>query len=270
MDYFNIKSLPEVHFAHSYDADSYSNLMRKQNRTMEISYIKEGELQVTRDGIQTVAHTGDIICTPFRSDARIYTSHYHCHHTVCATADFIYHDAPTDESLFLSPIISSPNHGKFEELIDKLIYVKKVWPERRLKCSGLFLQLLDELSEECKRNMSGDGHGGFSYIRKAKKYIYDNINRRITQKEVAAYLGITPEYLCSVFKKYTGESMIQFINNRKLENICILMKKEGIPLYRAAEMYGFTDPNYVSRLYRRYHGISITDDAGTKSNSIPI
>lgn len=264
MDYFNIRSLPEVHFAHSYDADSYSNLMRKQDRTMEISYIKEGELHVTRDGEEMVAHTGDILCTLYRSETKIDTSRYHCHHTVCASADFIYYDAPTEESLFLSTVISSPNHGKFEEFIDQLIYAKKIWPERRLKCSGLFLQLLDELSEECRRNMNG-GNGGFSYIGKAKKYIYNNINRPVTQKEVAASLGITPEYLCAIFKKYTGESMIRFINNRKLENICTLMKNENVPLYRAAEMYGFTDPNYVSRLYRRYHGVSITDDARPKS-----
>lgn len=263
MDYFNIKSLPDVHFAHSYDADSYYNLMRKQSRTMEISYLKEGELHIARDGMEAVAHTGDIICTLFRTDTEIHTSCYHCHHTVCASADFIYYDMPAEECLFLSPIISSPNHGKFEELIDKLIYAKKVWPERRLKCSGLFLQLLDELSDECRRSMNTEGSGGFSYIGKAKKYIYDNINRPITQKEVASYLGITPEYLCAVFRKYTGESMMRFINSRKLENICILMKQENIPLYRAAEMYGFTDPNYVSRLYRKYHGVSITDDART-------
>ena len=262
MDYLNITSLPEVHFAHSYDAESYSNLMRKQNRTLEISYIKEGELYVTRDGMEMVAHTGDILCTLYRYDTRVYTPRYHCHHTVCASADFIYYDTPTEESLLLSAVISSPNHGKFEELIDRLIYAKRVCPERRLKCSGLFLQLLDDLSDECRRNMNG-GSGGFSYIGKAKKYIYDNINRQITQKEVAASLGITPEYLCAIFKKYTGESMMRFINSRKLENICILMKQENIPLYRAAEMYGFTDPNYVSRLYRKYHGVSITDDART-------
>ncbi len=261
MDYLKIASLPEVKFAHTFDAEKYDNYFPKRCGTAEISYLKEGELRVVSGGVQTVARAGDILCTLFRSDIEFHASRYHCHHTVSASANFIFCSAPEEDSVFLSQIISSPNHGRFEELIDKLIYAKRISPERKLKCSGLFLQLIDELSEECKKNEREKDVGGYSYVGKAKKYIYDNIERRVSQKEIAAHLGITPEYLCSVFKKYTGDSVIKFINSRKLENICVIMKKENVPLYRAAEMYGFNDPNYVSRLYRKYYGVNITDDS---------
>ena len=39
-----------------------------------------------------------------------------------------------------------------------------------------------------------------------------------------------------------------------------LIHREKLPLYRAAELFGYSDPNYVSRLYRKLFGTSITRD----------
>ena len=36
-------------------------------------------------------------------------------------------------------------------------------------------------------------------------------------------------------------------------------KNEHMNLNRAAALYGYTDPNYVSRIYKKYYGKNITD-----------
>jgi AraC-like DNA-binding protein len=73
-------------------------------------------------------------------------------------------------------------------------------------------------------------------------------------------LGITPEYLCTVFKKSTGETVMRFVNRLKLNGVRSLMESERVPLYNAAEHFGFSDPNYVSRLYVKLFGECITGD----------
>ena len=37
------------------------------------------------------------------------------------------------------------------------------------------------------------------------------------------------------------------------------METKKLPLYEAATMYGYSDPNYVSRLYKKMFGFNITD-----------
>ena len=101
--------------------------------------------------------------------------------------------------------------------------------------------------------------GEMRRVRLAKQYIYEHINQPIHQWEVAAHLGITSEYLCAIFKKNEGCSVMHFVNCEKLERIRILMERERIPLSRAAGLYGYTDPNYVSRLYRSYYGMTLTE-----------
>ena len=39
------------------------------------------------------------------------------------------------------------------------------------------------------------------------------------------------------------------------------MQTKHIPLNRAAAQYGFSDPNYVSKLYKKYYNESITQAA---------
>ena len=78
------------------------------------------------------------------------------------------------------------------------------------------------------------------------------------QRDIAAHLGITPEYLCSIFKKSEGVSIMHFINTVKLTSIRSLMEKDGLTLAQAAHLYGYADPNYVSRLHKQYFHINIT------------
>ena len=51
---------------------------------------------------------------------------------------------------------------------------------------------------------------------------------------------------------------MKYVNKIKLENIKSIMDRENIPLYKAAALYGYSDPNYVSRLYAQMFGKSIT------------
>ena len=52
---------------------------------------------------------------------------------------------------------------------------------------------------------------------------------------------------------------MQFVNKVKLSKICAVMKHENLKLYEAAELYGYSDPNYVSRLFKKYYNKNITD-----------
>ena len=52
---------------------------------------------------------------------------------------------------------------------------------------------------------------------------------------------------------------MRFINETKLTGIRLMMESKGIPLHQAAAQYGFSDANYVSRLYKKYYGRPITE-----------
>lgn len=259
MQYIKITSMPKLVFAHTFQAPMYRNQLQKKQNMMEIGYMKEGQSRITNSSSQFALHEGDIFCLFYRDAAAIQAENYHSHHTVGFCTEFTLSPEPSDETIPLTEYIKAPSHsGHAYKLIDDIIRIKNFYPENTLSCVGLFLQLLDELGNECRRHDPHYAGGEHRYVQKAKQYIYENITCPIQQKDIAAQLGITPEYLCNIFKKVTGEPVVKFVNRRKLENIHELMKREHIPLYQAAQLYGFSDANYVSRLYKQYFNANIT------------
>lgn len=252
MKLIEVKSVPVCRFAHTYAAPSYRHPFAKRSGIIEITYVKEGKLTLKRGEKRNTAQKGDIIFNVFCDDFVIVGDEYHCHHTVGFKLDF---DVVRDVPWVIS---GSGSSSQIYHLIDEIIKLKSLSPESGNKLAGLFLQLVGEL-EERSDEVESPRAAEYRYVERAKQYIFDNITLPIRQSEVAEFLGITPEYLCAVFKKNTGETVIRFINRVKLEGVRALMVRENAPLYRAAEHYGYADPNYVSRLYVKYFGVCITD-----------
>ena len=133
-----------------------------------------------------------------------------------------------------------------------------LYPERSNTLGGLVLQLLDEINAEAFWVDIRNNRRYSLYEHRATEFIYQNVHKRITQKDIARHLGITPEYFSAVFKKSRGMTPMQFVNRVKLSSIRMAMAKDNLKLCEAAEKFGYSDPNYVSKLFKKYYGINIT------------
>ena len=253
MENFSIRRLPTFFFAHKFAIDGYRAHLIPRPQQIEICLITEGELSVFCNGVPDVARRGDIVCNYGRV-LDVFCEGYHAHHTVSFLVEF----EPDASAFDLPLVIHAPqNSAACLRLIDKIITAGVIDPEDHFKLSGLFLQLLGEVAEAC-RGGAARTPGERRYVESAKRYISDHINEPITQSEIASFLGITPEYFCSVFKKCEGCSVMRFINEIKLTHVRSLMENDRLSLAQAAAQYGFSDPNYVSKLYRRYFNETIT------------
>ncbi len=259
MKRINILSVPKLQFAHVFGIHNQKNNMLPRENQIEITYISEGVLNYDGNGEKYTLKKGDVICNLFTDSIHFTSDVYHCHHTVGFSVDFELVDS-NDVSLPELPccLIGSENAKNIHALIDEIIRNHTIYPENELKCAGLFLELINLIGNEYKRSQNPSENREIKWVKKAKKYIFEHINEPIIQKDIAAHLGITPEYLCSVFKKSEGCSLINYVNKIKLDGIKTLMEKEKVTLHKAAAIYGFPDPSYVSRLYKKYYKVNIT------------
>ena len=256
----NITSLPVILFAHKFKAEEYHGSMNKHhNAKIEVAIVTEGELNVKYNGKWYSLKRGDVLCNLFDSPLEVHSSAPHSHHTVCFGVDFEPTDDKKNNATALSFVTRPPeNSTTFLHLIDEIIKSHTTNSENHLKHAGLFLQLLGELDNASRQAENNCSPYEFHYVKRAKKYIYEHLSEQIQQKDIATHLGISPEYLCTVFKKVEGVSIIHFINEFKLMHIKSMMETMNISLNQAAAQYGFSDPNYVSKLYKKYYNEPIT------------
>ena len=260
MPYIKIGSLPRLVFAHTFGADEYHGLLSKNSGKIEVSYVKEGVLSVRGGDVSEQLFQGDVICNFFLDDINVDASTYHCHHTVCFRMDFELTEESGEGAVEIAWVTRRESGTETaQRLIDEIIRTHTVYPEQEWRCAGLFLELMEALGRADRKAQASFSHGEYRYVKQAKRYLYEHINQPILQKEIAAHLGITPEYLCAVFKRCEGQTLVRYVNTVKLSRIRSLMANERIPLHSAAAMYGYSDPNYVSRLYKKYYGVCITN-----------
>lgn len=100
------------------------------------------------------------------------------------------------------------------------------------------------------------GQRNLSHITRILDWIQAHYQEPLTLNEAAAYLGFSREYFCRLFKKYTGQTFLEYINDIRAmrfyedlkhsdDSITTLMGKHGITNYKVflhtfRKLYGNT------------------------------
>lgn len=258
MKLIDIHGMPTFKLACVYEAEGYKSSFEPSNTCLEFAYISEGRLEVTKGNERYIAEKDDIMCAVRDVRTTVSSSGFHSHHVV--SIETLWEFSDKSLSAFHIPYVLKhcPETEEIKRLIDEFIYSSYLYENSPGRTAEQFFKILCKIDEASRRNEAAYTPKYSLVAEKAKSYVQRNIKNPITQKEVAEHLGVSPSYLCSVFKKSEGMPLIRYINIHKLTDIKNLLEKEDLPMYKVAEMYGYADPNYVSSLYKKLFGRNIT------------
>jgi AraC-like DNA-binding protein len=87
-------------------------------------------------------------------------------------------------------------------------------------------------------------------------HIIEEKDGNLSIDEIAGQLFVSKDYLRHLFKHYTGQSPMRAIVASRIEHAKKLLSNPELPIVTVAEMSGFEDPYYFSRLFKSYAGKS--------------
>jgi DNA-binding NarL/FixJ family response regulator/AraC-like DNA-binding protein len=96
-------------------------------------------------------------------------------------------------------------------------------------------------------------------VKKARQFIHDNIDRRISLQHAADYAAVSPGYLSTLFKRELKINLIDYINQAKIEKACELIRREKYRIYEISYMLGFENAYYFTRVFHKHMGLSPTE-----------
>ena len=96
-------------------------------------------------------------------------------------------------------------------------------------------------------------------VRKTQQYIHEYYNQGITLEEIASRLHVSGEYLSTQFKKETGKSFTETIRKFRIEKIKELLRMSTLKLNQIAKMVGYSDPKYMSKVFKTEVGMRPTE-----------
>ena len=263
----------KIEYAHRHSAENYSYSLStaatKQpdkdiiTGIMEIGYVEENPLVfVCDDQSEFCAFEGDIFILLPNSHFSVHTKNNGLHRHITTEALIecrIGENTDGVSSLNLPRIIKSNNQSeKIKSQIRRITrHHTTVSQDDFFRHCADYMTLLSNISSYLTKSMLPPSI--IVYCDKAKKYISENISSDISVKDIANEIGISKNYLTNIFSECEKMPITEYINRIKLRHVTELMFRFGYGIREAGEYAGYTNPNYVSRIFRKYFGVTITE-----------
>jgi len=122
------------------------------------------------------------------------------------------------------------------------------------------LQLLDDFIRKLINEIRQTRYSNSTVlINSAINFIEYHYDEKISLDDVAQKLHLSKHYLCSAFKKATGENMSLYINKLRIEKAkSLLLEPNG----RAKEIFeevGYSNQQYFSKVFKRITGMTVME-----------
>lgn len=89
-----------------------------------------------------------------------------------------------------------------------------------------------------------------------KEYLDTNYGNHITLDTLTELTHMNKYYMAHSFTKYTGQSPIQYLNQKRLDAACTLLRDTDHSISSISSSVGFSSQSYFSQSFRKKYGIT--------------
>ncbi len=130
---------------------------------------------------------------------------------------------------------------------------------RARTCLYEILTILTEYSVRTARRRLASPRPRSRYTQRTCRFIKDHLGEKLTVAEIAEAVGVSYNHLKAVFQKDMNMPLVEYINRERIRRVEYLVTAEDRTLEEAGAAVGIQDPKYLSRLFRRYTGMTVTE-----------
>jgi YesN/AraC family two-component response regulator len=150
-----------------------------------------------------------------------------------------------------SQLTGAASNDEFELtlMIDDAFFYAATYDELKESISDILGRLLRDQSEFIRK---ADTPEFFELI---KEYVSLRLAEPLTLQSMCRHFGISQTYISRIFKKYSGQSFINYLTGIRIEKAKQYLANRDILIKDIAPMVGFSDQFYFSRVFRSLTGL---------------
>ncbi len=142
-------------------------------------------------------------------------------------------------------LLSPESQGKIKQL-EEVLKIREI--------TDVFSQLADIITEEIRKTRPEGVYE--KRVEKIKVFVQEHYRETIKIKMIGDHIGMSPNALCNFFKKHTGQCLISYINEVRLEKSISLLLGTNESITEIAYNSGFNSLNRYNNLFKRVKNIS--------------
>ena len=115
--------------------------------------------------------------------------------------------------------------------------------------------LLHYVEHEYTAESKSSAHPHNETVEKICAYLASNYQQKFSLSEVAAHFYLSPYYLSRLFRRVTGQSIVDYVNSRRIEAAQHLLETTELSISAVAEQTGFSTAAHFRRVFHELMGI---------------
>ena len=120
---------------------------------------------------------------------------------------------------------------------------------------GMIQKAIGKLSTPVETEKDNEEYYFDDILGRLQKYIAEHYTDKLNLTQIAQDIHANGSYLSRLYKTKTGQNLFDVINKMKLEKAKEYMS-QGMRIYEIAQLVGFDDVSYFSRVFRKHEGCS--------------
>lgn len=170
---------------------------------------------------------------------------------------------PEDGGYFLFPCLwdASEEKVKLTRLIKTYIshYARSSAYDRAM-CVSVWFELAAHIDKISRASLRPKPFSTSEYyVKKVDSIIALHYRRGIRVAELAKELGVTPNYLCSVYNRGSGRTITEAVSQTRMQKARELAFDRSLKVCEIAEYIGLRDEGYLRRQFKRCWGVGINE-----------
>lgn len=221
---------------------------------IDLTYILDGRATYVINDTAYAVEKGDLLCIP--KNSRRYAVSDPQHLIISYAANFNLYSLGGEDITLPFPLISKINSDN--DLLSFYHDLNIEWLQKKagykIKVCALFLNILHYYFNVLYYKNSTEPLD--PRIKKTIDYIHANFNNHIDVIELAEKVGLNPVYFGTLFKKSTGLTVKEYLNQTRINNAENMIASGEFLVQEAASKCGFDDIFYFSRVFKCIKGYS--------------
>jgi AraC-like DNA-binding protein len=224
---------------------------------VEILYFSNGEGTVYINNVPIHAKKGQMVVISSNTLHGMPTKSPDCNYHCIIINKMLVDSVLAEKNIYFQELISDEQAVYYyQQIIRELTCKPPLYQSQAVAFCSLLLGLLArKYTYSEKDSVSITKSPKLKLVKKAMGYIMTNYQSDLTIEEIAEYIGCSKYYLCHIFKEMTGQTMIDYINILRCNQIKRLITNEDYSITEAALLCGFHNLSYLTKIYKKHMGI---------------
>ncbi len=230
-----------------------------QYEAFEIIIVTSGPLYLQIGHQQYTIKTNEMLLVPAKSvvsgwkNSPSNTQYYWFHffpapHSI-HKGEFIYNQEEIKQGIIPLPVqFKLPEIKKSYVLANQVLDIanNRIYPH--IAVDYLLTELLIELSHDFVKSFDIADNNKINII---QGWIRSHLSQHLTIEQIATHFEFNPNYLERIFKQQTNSTIIQYINQLKLEKAQELLLKTNLPIKQIASFAFFNDDKHFMKQFKK-------------------